>query len=312
MLLATQPAALESEEMTQMEVQEENLAVNFDVQFWGVRSQIAAPGKETIRYGGNTSCVEMRVDDQRLIFDGGTGLRQLGNSLLKQMPVEAHLFFTHCNWDRIQGFPFFVPAFIPINRFHIYGASASNGSTFKERLHEQMLGPNFPVPMQVMQSKMEFYNMSAEETTYYLGDVVVEAKLLESSYPSLGYRIHYQGKSVVYATGIQSAGDRAAFEERDRAYDILLQLTEQADLVILDAPAVSYNCNNNNGARVEGVDSAWQTSLTLAKESQAKQVVLSLYNPDHGDDFLDRVEEKLKSTLPNVRLAREGMVVSVP
>jgi phosphoribosyl 1,2-cyclic phosphodiesterase len=286
--------------MTQIDVQKENLAVNFDVQFWGVRSQIAAPGKDTIRYGGNTSCVEMRVNAQRLIFDGGTGLRQLGNSLLKQMPVEAHLFFTHCHWDRIQGFPFFVPAFIPINRFHIYGAAASNGSTFKKRLHEQMLGPNFPVPMQVMQSKMEFYDMATEET-YCLGDVIVEAKLLDPSYHSLGYRINYRGKSVVYATGTQYVSDRS--------HNTLLQLVERADLVILDAPAVKDNCTN--GASPEWDNRPWELSIAVVKEARAKQVVMSLYNPDYGDDFLDELEQKLQSILPNVLLAREGMVVSV-
>jgi phosphoribosyl 1,2-cyclic phosphodiesterase len=287
--------------MTQIDVQEENLAVNFDVQFWGVRSQIAAPGKDTIRYGGNTSCVEMRVGEQRLIFDGGTGLRQLGNSLLGQMPLEVHMFFTHCHWDRIQGFPFFVPAFIAINHLHIYGASASNGASFKERLHKQMLGPNFPVPMQVMQSKMEFYDMATEKT-YSIGEVEVEAKFLDSAHRSLGYRINYQGKSVVYATGSQYV---SACPNQ-----ILLTLSQGADLLIVDAPAALGNCNN--GARLEGIDRAWrQFSLTFAKEAGVKQVVLSLYSPDDDDDLLEEVEKKLKSAFLSIRLAQEGMVVSV-
>ena len=81
----------------------------FTVHFWGVRGSIACPGPETVRYGGNTPCVEMRVGRERLIFDGGTGLRVLGQNLLSQMPVEASLFFTHTHWDHIQGFPFFYP-----------------------------------------------------------------------------------------------------------------------------------------------------------------------------------------------------------
>jgi phosphoribosyl 1,2-cyclic phosphodiesterase len=90
---------------------------DFVVQFWGVRGQISTPGKETMRYGGNTSCVEMRVGKKRLIFDCGSGLRVLGNNLLSQMPVEAYIFLTNCHWDSIQGFPFFVPGFIPGNCF---------------------------------------------------------------------------------------------------------------------------------------------------------------------------------------------------
>lgn len=89
----------------------------FTVHFWGVRGSIASPGAETVRYGGNTPCIEMRVGDSRLIFDGGTGLRVLGQTLLSQMPVKAHIFFTHSHWDHIQGFPFFVPAFIQGNCF---------------------------------------------------------------------------------------------------------------------------------------------------------------------------------------------------
>ncbi len=78
----------------------------FTVIFWGVRGSIACPGTETVRYGGNTPCLEMRVGGHRLIFDGGTGLRVLGQSLLSQTPVNAHMLFTHTHWDHIQGFPF--------------------------------------------------------------------------------------------------------------------------------------------------------------------------------------------------------------
>ena len=82
------------------------------VQFWGVRGSIASPGPDTVQVGGNTSCVEVRVGNTILIFDAGTGLRMLGQKLLKEMPVEAHIFFSHVHWDHIQGFPFFAPAFV--------------------------------------------------------------------------------------------------------------------------------------------------------------------------------------------------------
>ncbi|MBD2578093.1 MBL fold metallo-hydrolase [Oscillatoria sp. FACHB-1406] len=283
-----------------MDVREENPAAHFDIQFWGVRGQVAAPGQDTLRYGGNTSCVEMRLNDKRLIFDGGTGLRQLGNSLLGQMPVEAHLFFTDYHWDRIQGFPFFVPGFIPINRFHIYGAGTLDGTTFKERLQAQMLGPNFPVPMQVMQSAMEFHNLT-ENKTYQLDDVLVEAKFLKETCPSLAYRIQYQGKSVVYATETQ-----ALFEG---CYDLLLELTKGAELVILDAPMVLRQ--GESKLKLASLNSSLHSRMTLAKESRAKEVVLSMYHPDDDDNFLDTVEQKLRAITPNICLAREGMVVSV-
>ena len=84
----------------------------FKITFWGVRGSIACPGQSMNYYGGNTSCVEMQIATERLIFDGGTGLRLLGKSLLPLMPITANIFFTHSHWDHIQGFPFFTPAFI--------------------------------------------------------------------------------------------------------------------------------------------------------------------------------------------------------
>jgi len=128
----------------------------FTVHFWGVRGSIACPGPETVRYGGNTPCTEVRIAGHRIILDGGTGLRVLGQQLLRSMPVNAHLFFTHSHWDHIQGFPFFTPAFIPSNCFKIYGAVAPDGSTIEQRLTGQMLHPNFPVPLQIMGASMEF------------------------------------------------------------------------------------------------------------------------------------------------------------
>ena len=111
----------------------------FKLNFWGVRGSIPCTGAETVRYGGNTPCIEMVAGGERLIFDGGTGLRVLGQSLMGQLPVEAHMFFTHSHWDHIQGFPFFVPAFVKVNKFNIYGVVAPNGATIKQRLHDQML-----------------------------------------------------------------------------------------------------------------------------------------------------------------------------
>ena len=96
---------------------ESNPSTEFVVQFWGVRGSIPSPGQETVRYGGNTSCLEMRLGGKRLIFDGGTGLQRLGNSLLKEMPVEAYMFFTHYHWDHIQGFPFLPPLLLPATAF---------------------------------------------------------------------------------------------------------------------------------------------------------------------------------------------------
>lgn len=282
--------------------------MNFDVLFWGVRDRIATPGKDTVRYGGNTACVEMRVGEQHLVFDGGTGLRQMGLSWLKQMPVEAHLFFTHCHWDRIQGFPFFIPAFIPINHLHIYGATASNGSSFQQRLNEQMLGPNFPVPIQVMQSKMQFYDLSTAHKQE-VGEVSIEIQFLNHRHRSLGYRVNYKGRSAVYATGTRLHEPKnEAAAQRDR--EGFLRLAHQADVAILDAPRLSREYSDTP-QMLETDRELWHNTITLAKDAGVKQLIVSLHSPDDRDAILDKLEEEMQQVFPGLTLAREGMTISV-
>ncbi|GAB4177274.1 MAG: MBL fold metallo-hydrolase [Coleofasciculaceae cyanobacterium] len=274
---------------------------DFVVQFWGVRDQISAPGKETIRYGGNTSCVEIRVGNKCLIFDGGTGLRVLGNNLLKAMPVEAYIFFTHCHWDSIQGIPFFVPAFIPGNCFHIYGAEASNGSSMEQRLSCQMEGPNFPVPLQVMRSELKFYELTSG-MSILLDDVTVESVFLNYSHRAMGYRVTWQGRSVVYATERTSYPDRM-----DRN---LLHLARQAELLVLDAPS-AISQEDIKTSPLLWQDNLWQTGIETAKAAGVKRIVMSRYNPNYDDDFLDKLEAQVQSVFPNDLLAREGMIIPV-
>ncbi|MEC4895883.1 MAG: MBL fold metallo-hydrolase [Oscillatoria sp. PMC 1051.18] len=295
-----EPAAPKLEKLIS-DSKETNPAACFLVKFWGVKNQIATPGKDNLRYGGNTSCVEMRVADKRLIFDGGTGIRKLGNSLLSQMPVEAHIFFTHCHWDRIQGFPFFVPAFIPGNCFHIYGADASNGSSFQERLAKQMTHPNFPVPIQVMQSELKFHCLTPGQKEN-LDNVEVETILLNNTHRSVAYRVSWQKHSVVYATDLEYSCE--SFPQN------LLNLAQNADLLILDVPEVA-NSNLHNSASPELQEKVWLWSVETAKAARVKQVVLSSHSPDYNDDRLDQMEQKIKSVFGNACLAREGMLVSV-
>lgn len=269
---------------------------NFSVQFWGVRGQIATPGKETVRYGGNTSCLEMKVGEKRLIFDGGTGLRELGNHLLSQMPVEAHIFFTHCHWDRIQGFPFFIPAFIPGNKFHIYGSEASNGATFEQRLRNQMLGPNFPVPIQVMQSKLEFHNLIIGKTEI-LDEIAIDTDFLNYENRSIGYRVNYNNLSVVYATDTK--------RNPELLTKSLMNLAQQADLLIIDTP------DNQEFKSLEKEENFWLNYLEAVNMAQVKQIILSTHHPDHDDQRLEELEIEIQKVFPWASLAREKMSFEV-
>ncbi|NJN86116.1 MAG: MBL fold metallo-hydrolase [Leptolyngbyaceae cyanobacterium SL_7_1] len=279
-----------------------DLPQQFTVNFWGVRGSVPTPGFETIRYGGNTACVELRVANQCIIFDAGTGLRRLGKKLLQQSPVEAHLFFTHTHWDRIQGFPFFMPAFQEENCFHIYGSVGLNGASIKQRLYEQMLRPNFPVPLQVMQADLKFNNIAPGSVTT-LGDVVVETISLNRSNGALGYRVTWNGRSLVYATDTEYSTERV-----DQS---LLYLAHQADLLIYDAVYADYAYYD--GATVEELrhQEAWKRAIETVLAADVKQVIMFHHDPAHEDDYLDQIEAEIQSCFSNVWLAREGMVVDL-
>src|SRR5512140_1019884 len=134
------------------------------VRFWGVRGSIPAPGPTTVEIGGHTSSVEMRAGGRLLVFDGGTGLRMLGNSLLSKMPIEAWIFFSHVHWDHIQGFPFFTPAFVRGNKIHLHGG-INVSRTLEETLAGQMDYPSFPVHLSELGAAMTFRDMYEGEVS---------------------------------------------------------------------------------------------------------------------------------------------------
>ncbi len=272
----------------------------FQIKFWGVRGSIPCPGPETVRYGGNTPCIEMQVAGKRLIFDGGTGLRVLGQSLLAETPVEAHMFFTHSHWDHIQGFPFFVPAFIKGNRFHIHGTTAPNGATIKQRLHDQMLHPNFPVPLQIMQADLQFYDLEIGEKVA-LGEVIVESTKLNHPGEAAGYRVNWQGLAACYVTDTEHFPDR--LDEN------VVSLARNADLLIIDATYTDEEYNSETMSKVGWGHSTWQEAIKVAKAAGVKQLVIFHHDPLHDDNCLDRIGAEAKAHFPGTIMAREGMSI---
>jgi phosphoribosyl 1,2-cyclic phosphodiesterase len=276
---------------------ETNRSSDFFVRFWGVRGSIATPGKETVEYGGNTSCVEVRVGGKLLIFDGGTGLRVLGKTLLPKMPIEAHLFFSHSHWDHIQGFPFFVPAFIPGNRFHIYGAIAPNGATIKQRLSDQMLHPNFPIPLRGMRSDMIFNDLRPGDRIK-IDDILIETAHLNHPSEAIGYRVTWQGRTAVYCTDTEHYADR--LDEN------VLFLARDADVFIYDATYTDEEYYHPQFSKVGWGHSTWQEAVKICEAAGVKKLVIFHHDPAHGDDFLADVEAQVSAAYPDACLAREG------
>src|SRR5215472_1211680 len=197
------------------------------VRFWGVRGSTPTPQPENLRYGGNTSCVEVRVNGHIYVFDCGTGFRNLGKQLSQEKngdPINAHIFLSHFHWDHIQGIPFFSPLYNDRdNSFVFHSSSRTRG--LQQALEEQMADPYFPVNMSEMAAHRQFVTIDEGRTT--LDNCTVQSMWLNHPQGCLGFRMESQGKTLVYATD-NEPGD-PVFDKNVR------KLAEGADLLIYDA-----------------------------------------------------------------------------
>jgi phosphoribosyl 1,2-cyclic phosphodiesterase len=245
----------------------------------------------------------MQVGGQQLIFDAGTGLHVLGQSLLPYMPVEGHIFFTHSHWDHIQGFPFFTPAFIQGNKFHIYGAIAPDGSTIEQRLNDQMLHPNFPVPLQIMQANLDFHDLLPGQTIN-IDDIHIETGKLNHPGEAIGYRVNWRGGSAAYVTDTEHFPDRL-----DRN---ILELVKNANILIYDSTYTEEEYNSPKSSRVGWGHSTWEEAVKIAQAANVKTLVIYHHDPSHNDDFLDEIGKMVALKFPDAIMAREGLVLRVP
>jgi phosphoribosyl 1,2-cyclic phosphodiesterase len=272
------------------------------ITFWGVRGSIPSPGPSTVEIGGNTSCVEVRAGKAILIFDGGTGLRLLGKKLAKEMPITAHMFFSHVHWDHIQGFPFFEPAFVAGNVFHLYGGN-NVSRTLEETLAGQMDHPNFPVHLGAMGAVMTFRDVpedKAVEVDDGLGGIV-RVTTARGNHPQgvFAFRIEHEGKAVVYAT------DTEHYE--GHIDEGLLKLSKGAQLLIYD----SQYTPEEYAAKKGWGHSTFEEGVKLAKLAGAKKLVLYHHDPTQSDSAVRQKEARTKAIFPDAIAAYEGLVLDV-
>lgn len=276
----------------------------FRVIFWGVRGSIPAPGPSTVEIGGNTSCVEVRVADQIVIFDGGTGLRLLGEKLLQEQPVTAHLFFSHVHWDHIQGFPFFVPAFIPGNTFYLYGGR-NVSRTLEETLAGQMNYPNFPVTLRDMGSTMVFRDLHEGEEVL-LADGKVKIWGVAGNHPNgvFAYRVEYNGRALVYAT------DTEHYAVHDPK---IVALAKNADVFIYDSQYTPEEYAGEGGRRpkVGWGHSTMIEGAEIAKIAEVGTFVLFHHDPSQSDAAVREKERRAREVFPRSIAAYEGLEIDL-
>lgn len=288
------------------------------VRFWGVRGSIPTPGPRTRRYGGNTSCVEVRVGETLLVFDAGTGMRELGVHLLKarQKELTVHLFLSHPHWDHIQGFPFFGPAYVSSTTLYVYGPKGDDKNY--QLLSGQMANAYFPV---------KFADLGANIVARSFNGPVVKAgdlkvKSFGQKHPggSVGFRVENGAKSVVFAT--DSELDQVLVDpdivKRDPAAlrelpDDLVNAIKGADLLIADAQYTDEEYLHKIGW---GHPRA-TTVVDLAVQAGVRQLALTHHDPMHSDRDVDLMvlecQERAESHGVELEVfgAREGITLKV-
>ncbi|MCA9530699.1 MAG: MBL fold metallo-hydrolase [Myxococcales bacterium] len=271
--------------------------------FWGVRGSVPAPGAQTAGIGGNTSCVEMRCGDTRLIFDAGTGLRLLGRELGVDTPLTLHLFFSHVHWDHIQGFPFFEPAFAPGHTIHMYGASSSRG-TIESALAGQMEYPNFPVKLDELPSSLIFHEIGPGDVVDVGGGVIVRTTAGHHPGGVLVYRVEYDGAVVVYATDTEPV-DGGRLDPR------IVEIARGADVLIYDSMYTpeEYTGTADGRPREGWGHSTYEVGAAIAGAAGVGRYVLFHHDPDQSDEVVREKERRARALFPRSVAAYEGLIV---
>lgn len=265
------------------------------LKFWGVRGSIPSPGQKTIRYGGNTTCIEVRGDDGTLIIlDGGTGIFPLAQALLRELPVTANIFITHSHWDHIHGLPFFTPLFIPNNTVRFYGAhDPVSGYGVEQVMAVQLQYSYFPVREAEMNASIEYEMLSIGETVA-VGDSTVTSTLLNHPVINFGYRIECNGKSLFFTGDHEPyyniydpedegyAEYQALIDEKQAAVD---QAMRGVDVLIIDS---SYTREEYPTKRGWG-HGTFDAAIAMALRVGAKRLYCTHHEPTRSDDELERV-----------------------
>jgi phosphoribosyl 1,2-cyclic phosphodiesterase len=299
------------------------------VRFWGDRGSIPCPGPATVKYGGNTSCLEIRADERLVIIDFGTGIKPFGDWLMandfKKGPIDTDIFITHTHWDHIMGFPMFTPLFIPTTKLRIRGPVSYEDDTLESIIGAQLSYRYWPVRQSELSARIEYAQI--KETSLDLGDGLwVTTKYLNHPILCLGYRFEYRGKSIVtaydnepfrnlfptdpgdlsYDEDAAREGELVAREENEKVLRFFLG----ADVLVHDAQytAAEY------GTHLGWGHSSYEHAINSAHKAKVKKLVLFHHDPNRTDGQLEQLEAGYQArirgkTNMEVMMAREGLLV---
>ena len=302
------------------------------LKFWGVRGSVPCPGPTTVKFGGNTSCLELRFGEQErlVVIDAGTGIRGLAAHLMKhdlpKGPIKTELFLTHTHWDHIMGFPFFIPMFLPNTELKVFGPVTYEEDTLDKIVGGMLTYRYWPIRMSELAGKIEYFNL--KEGTQDLGNGLwLTTKYLNHPILVLGYRFEYLGKvlctvydtepfrnvfdvppdSPSYDEEAVKEGELAAQEENEKVN----RFFQGADILIHDA---QYTHSEYISSKLGWGHSSFEHAVNVGHRAGAKKLVLFHHDPDRSDEELEQLEQKIRRSIDGktkmeVLIAREGMVV---
>ena len=268
------------------------------LKLWGVRGSIPVPGAGTIRYGGNTTCAEVRADGEIIVLDAGSGIRELGLALENEFgsrAINLTLLITHVHWDHIQGFPFFVPSYNDKNQIQIFGYDGANNG-FQEILKGQMTVPFFPVALYDLPGKVKIQQLDSMD--FNIGKVRVRAKFMNHPGICVGYRLFTSKGSIAFlpdhepydAFKLHSAKSHLLNSEQTRKLAgeeraDLVKFLHGSDILILD----TQYTDEEYEAHVGWGHGSLSTAISLAVDAAVRKLILFHHDPTHDDDAIDEM-----------------------
>jgi phosphoribosyl 1,2-cyclic phosphodiesterase len=274
--------------------------MSIHVKFWGVRGSIACSGPDTVRYGGNTPCVEVQCGSHTIIFDGGTGLRPLGNALIAAGgKLDADLFLSHCHFDHIAGLPFFTPLFATGHKLRIWAGNLTPKFSLEQTLRTMMSPPLFPIEVESFKASIEYHDFAPGKIFEPYKGVVLRTAVLNHPGGAIGYRLEYGGKAMAYLTDTEMLAGKID--------DGLLSLARGVDLMIFDCTYTEAE----KTARPGWGHSTWGDGVRLANEAGATTLCLFHHDPGHDDAFMDDFSAQASAARPGTFAARDGLTLAL-
>lgn len=283
---------------------------NIKIKLWGVRGSTPCANPENMRYGGNTSCIQISIPgmNELLIADCGTGFRNLGNELDSNgNSLMGRVFITHPHWDHLQGFPFFKPFYDTRNRFEVY-MPPQDGIGCKEILQGHLSNTFFPVSIDMLESELDCITFEKEKLNF--ADYTVEFMWANHTVPTAIFKFNIEESVIVFAPDnelpVSVDSENKAFVDEFRAF------VKGANVLIHDAQFTK----EQHMERLGWGHSNWETVIELTKDLGIKRLCLSHHDPDHSDDTLDRINSKIASikgtSYVEATVIQEGQEIYLP